>query len=142
MLSVTKIFHFETAHAIHGYTGPCRNIHGHSYELHVTVTAANKSDDFLREPGFVIDFKDVKRIVNEAIVERLDHKLILSKAYISAHPQITENENIEVWDYEPTAENILLYAKNLLHNKLPMGIVPVNLKLFETKNSYAEWSYS
>lgn len=142
MLSVTKIFHFETAHAIHGYSGPCRNIHGHSYELHVTVTSQNASDDFLKEPGFVIDFKDVKKIVNEAIVEKLDHKLILSEAYIAAHPQIVANENIEVWKYEPTAENILLHAKNLLLNKLPAGIVPLNLKLFETKNSYAEWNYS
>ena len=38
MLKLTKIFHFEMAHAIHGYAGACKHIHGHSYELHVTVT--------------------------------------------------------------------------------------------------------
>ena len=65
MLQLTKIFQFETAHAIFGYQGGCKNIHGHSYELHVTV--ASPHDDFIPAPGFILDFKKLKAIVSAAV---------------------------------------------------------------------------
>lgn len=139
MLSLTKVFHFETAHAIHGYNGPCRNIHGHSYELHVTVATHQLMDDYVPAPGFVIDFKEIKKIVKEQLIQQLDHKLILSKEFIVSNNYSSKQENIIIWDFEPTAENILLYIKNELFAALPHQVQLANLKLFETKDSYAEW---
>lgn len=139
MLKLTKIFHFETAHAIHGYDGACKNIHGHSYELHVTVTAATKTDDYIPAPGFVIDFKEIKKVVKEQVIVNLDHKLILSKQFISENKYTSQQENIMIWDIEPTAENILLYIKKALTASLPAFVQLSYLKLYETKNSYAEW---
>ncbi|MFV0605324.1 MAG: 6-pyruvoyl trahydropterin synthase family protein [Niabella sp.] len=138
MLQLTKVFHFETAHAIHGYNGQCKNIHGHSYELHVTIAGQEPGDDYLPAPGFIIDFKDIKKAGLE-IVETLDHKMVLSKAYMSEHPEISHHENLVIWDMEPTAENILLFARNVFIKNLPPTIQPVKLKLYETKDSYAEW---
>ncbi len=46
MIRLTKIFNFEMAHALYGYDGPCKNIHGHSYQLEVTI-AGNLKDMFL-----------------------------------------------------------------------------------------------
>lgn len=139
MLRVTKIFRFETAHAIYGYEGSCRNIHGHSYVLHVTVQHAKPQEGYLPPPGFVIDFKDLKRVVNRVVVERFDHCIILSEAYVAAHPELKSLPNIDLWAVEPTAENILLYVKDALENQLPEGIVLHQLKLYETADSYAEW---
>ncbi len=139
MLQLTKIFPFETAHAVHGYEGPCRNIHGHSYELHVTVAAAGSGDEFIAPPGFLIDFKDIKRIVKAEIVDYFDHKLVLSKAYLQAHPEIKEHENLIVWEYEPSAENILLYTRQQLKKILPEDIHIRSMRLYETRTSYAEW---
>ena len=140
MLRVTKIFRFETAHAIFGYAGSCRNIHGHSYVLHVTVQSSDPApDDYLPAPGFVIDFKDLKAAVKLAVVDRFDHCIILSEAYLQAHPELRMLPNLEVWPVEPTAENILLHIKSKLQAALPDGVQLHQLKLYETADSYAEW---
>ncbi|OJU26129.1 MAG: hypothetical protein BGN92_00665 [Sphingobacteriales bacterium 41-5] len=138
MIQLTKVFHFETAHAIHGYEGQCKNIHGHSYELHVTIAGNEPGDEYLPAPGFLFDFKDIKKAGLE-IVDALDHKIVLSKYYLKQHEELEHHENLVVWDFEPTAENILLFARNIFRKNLPENIRPVKLKLFETKDSYAEW---
>ncbi len=140
MLSLTKIFHFEMAHAIHGYPGACKNIHGHSYELHVTVTAEAHVQNYIPAPGFILDFKELKHLVTAAIIHTFDHKLVLSQAYLQSNPAFISAENLVSWEAEPTAENLLLYIKNTINKKLPADVQLVQLKLFETKDSYAEWT--
>ncbi len=139
MIHLTKIFHFEMAHAIHGYNGACKNIHGHSYELQVTLCAIENTDQYIPSPGFIIDFKDIKKIVQNLIIEQLDHKLVLSSAYLNEHPTILEQENLVKWQMEPSAENILLYTVSILRDSLPSNTKLVYLKLHETKDSFAEW---
>ena len=139
MTSITKIFHFETAHALYGYNGPCRSVHGHSYELHVTVTAHSTSDGYIAAPGFIIDFKKLKQVVKEAVVDRLDHKLLLSSTYLTLHPLYATADNLEVWEEEPSAENMLVFTRNALASALPLGANLQALRLYETKDSYAEW---
>ncbi|MBH2003668.1 MAG: 6-carboxytetrahydropterin synthase [Sphingobacteriia bacterium] len=139
MLQVTKIFRFETAHAIHGYNGHCKNIHGHSYVLHVTVGSEIGNVEFLPKPGFVIDFKDLKKLVHSIIVNQFDHHLILSEDFLAEHPNTGNPENLIVWKMEPTAENILLYIRNILLKELPPQILLRKLKIYETSDSYAEW---
>ncbi|MBK9327838.1 MAG: 6-carboxytetrahydropterin synthase [Sphingobacteriales bacterium] len=139
MLFVTKIFHFEMAHAIHGYDGPCKHIHGHSYVLEVTVTAHSDDNAYLKETGFIVDFKDLKKIVSDTIVHRYDHKLVLSKEYMDENPAFSEAENLIIWDFEPSAENIILYFKNELNAILSEEMQLSKLKLYETSSSYAEW---
>src|SRR5690606_9008097 len=112
MLLLTKIFHFEMAHAIHKYRGNCRHVHGHSYELHITVSAKSTPAEYLPAPGFIVDFKELKQIVSAAVISKLDHKLLLSSAYIDAHPAMRNNGNLLMTDFEPTAENLLLYSRS------------------------------
>ncbi len=138
MLLLTKIFHFEMAHAIFSYKGACKNIHGHSYQLHVTVSSDN-NDDYLPSPGFIIDFKEIKKLVMVSVIEYFDHKLILSRCFLLANPSFTSQENLVIWEAEPTAENMLLFIKNKLIEKLPEVVKLENLKLYETNDSYAEW---
>ncbi len=141
MLSLTKIFHFEMAHAIHGYPGACKNIHGHSYQLQVTVTANADYQHFIPSPGFILDFRELKQLVTKGIIQILDHKLVLSDAYIAAHPAIATQENLVYWEAEPTAENLLIYMKDTLRENLPDHVELVRLKLFETGDSFAEWTH-
>ena len=72
MIQLTKIFHFEMAHAIDGYPGACKNIHGHSYELHVQVNSGNHSNEYIEGIGLAIDFKDIKNIVKSHIIDAFD----------------------------------------------------------------------
>ena len=138
MLKVTKIFRFETAHAIHGYEGLCKNIHGHSYILHVTVGIPNQNDEYLPSTGFIIDFKDLKKIINEAVVKPFDHALILSEAFLALHPDMKKMDNLHIWKMEPSVENMLIYIKNKIIDKFPDKVTLCNLKLYETSDSYAE----
>lgn len=140
MLQLTKIFQFETAHAISGYEGLCRNIHGHSYELHVTVRARNLKVGFIDKPGFLVDFKEIKAVVKAEVVNYFDHRLFVSEAYLAKHPNIADLENLEVWAYEPSAENILLFILEKLNRALPEHIYIHNMRLYETSTSYAEWT--
>lgn len=138
MLKVTKIFRFETAHAIHGYEGLCKNIHGHSYILHVTVGISKQNKEYLPGTGFIIDFKDLKKIINEAVVKPFDHALILSEEFLSHHPNMRNMDNLHIWEMEPSVENMLIYIKNKIVDKFPENVVLCNLKLYETNDSYAE----
>lgn len=140
MLSLTKIFHFEMAHAICGYPGSCKNIHGHSYELEVTVTGDKENQNYITAPGFILDFKELKQLVTSSIIKTFDHKLILSGSYLNQNPAIKSQENLIVLEAEPTAENLLIYMAKILRNVLPEEVKLVRLRLYETKDSYAEWT--
>lgn len=142
MIQVTKIFRFEMAHAIDGYQGLCKNIHGHTYILHVTISRKNNDDQPIASPGFVYDFKELKRLVKQNIINQLDHSLVLSRAYIDKNPAFSNAENIQIWEAEPSAENILLHIKGSIEKLFPEDIVLQNLKLYETSDSYAEWKKS
>ena len=72
-IRITKQFSFETGHALYGYDGKCRNVHGHSYKLSVTVIGTPISDSNNVKFGMVIDFGDLKRIVKSEIVDVFDH---------------------------------------------------------------------
>lgn len=139
MLTVTKIFSFEMAHAIDGYPGPCRNVHGHSYELHVTVSSTARGDEYIPAPGFVLDFKELKQLVQSTVLETLDHKLVLSHTYLSKNSVLYSQENLVQWESEPTAENLLIYIRKILCEKLPAAVKLASLTLYETKSSYAVW---
>lgn len=126
------------AHAIYGYKGACQHIHGHSYKLYVTVSSDEKGNEYIPAPGLVFDFKELKEIVNAAVIRTLDHKLVLSRAYPQDKPSSILPENLFTWDVEPTAENILIYSQKAIKKKLPVGIKLTGLKLYETINSFAE----
>lgn len=139
MIQVTKIFHFEMAHAIYGYSGACKNIHGHSYKLYVTIGNDSSDDNYIPAPGFIYDFKLLKKTVNECIIQTLDHSLVLSREFLAQNYSFYKNENLQEWEVEPSAENILVYIKNNLKIVLPSEIKLLKLKLYETADSYAEW---
>lgn len=139
MLHLTKIFYFEMAHALLNYQGPCSQIHGHSYQLHVTVKAVDPKNEIRVPPGFLVDFKELKNIVTDRIIGQLDHRLVLSQAYIAHQPKLADSKSLLVFEQEPTAENLIFFIARTLENAFPKHIALAGLKLFETHQSYAEW---
>ena len=138
---VTKIFRFEMAHALLGYDGLCKNIHGHSYILKVTVSGEPITDPDNIKEGMVIDFGDLKSIVNQEIIHPLDHAIILNtKAFESLgnfDSQMFKKQYIV--DYQPTCENMVVDFAEKLLKKLPENLHLHSLKLHETATSFAEW---
>jgi len=138
---VTKIFRFEMAHALWGYDGLCKNIHGHSYVLKVTVSGTPIEDQEDIKLGMVIDFGDLKRVVNQYIVDKFDHSLVLNKkAPVDNFKDVKEMFDRKTWfDFQPTAENLVVHFAGLLQSHLPLNIQLHSVRLYETVNSYAEW---
>ena len=137
-IRVSKEFAFETAHALDMHDSKCRNIHGHSYKLTVTVIGDVNSDNSKSDVGMVIDFTDLKNIVNEQVVDKLDHALILKSDSRFRGIEAKNDKTIYV-DYHPTCENLLIEIVALISTKLPNGIILVYAKMNETANSYSEW---
>ncbi len=141
-IRLTKIFHFETGHALAGYDGKCRNVHGHSYRLEVTVIGTPIDDPSHVKYGMVIDFGDLKKIVKEHVVDVYDHALLLNKngAYRSMGERLRdEGHNILLVDFQPTGEMMLLDIAERIRPHLPGHVRLYKLKLYETGTSYAEW---
>lgn len=142
VIRLTKEFTFEAAHMLEGYDGLCREIHGHSYKLFVTVKGEPQSDENSPKLGMVMDFGILRRIVNEQIVSRLDHAFMMRRT-----PQAEEVaaalgyrlEKIVYTDYQPTCENMLADFAERLLGALPEDIELYSLRLHETATSYAEW---
>jgi 6-pyruvoyltetrahydropterin/6-carboxytetrahydropterin synthase len=141
-IRLTKRFDFEAAHSLAGYDGACKYIHGHSYTLYVTVTGVPSADETNPKRGMVMDFGILKHIVKENIVDRFDHCLMLRKDSTLAYEIKTGYQRVELFDFQPTCENILLYFVEILKSKLPETVSLHSLKLSETNSSFAEWYLS
>lgn len=131
------------AHALKGYDGPCRNIHGHSYELCVTITGTPVTDPGSTKLGMVMDFGDLKKIVKRSIIDEFDHALVLNRESAADFLPLKAEvfgKTILV-DYQPTSENLLIDFAARLKPNLPEGVAIHNLRLHETVTSYAEWYY-
>ncbi len=140
-IRVTKEFRFEAAHALLGYDGPCRNVHGHSYELSVTVIGSPITDETSAKLGMVMDFGDLKKIIKKLIIDPLDHSLVLNaRIPLDAVQKFgAPFTNIVVVPYQPTSENFLLDFAARITLLLPAGVKLHSMRLRETANSYAEW---
>lgn len=142
IIRLTKEFSFEAAHALEEYDGPCREIHGHSYRLFVTVKGHPRPTAGDPAQGMVMDFGLLKRIVNEEVVDRFDHALILQASEASAElrRQLTMRfHNVIEVPYRPTCEQMLGDFAQRIRRRLPEGVTLHALRLHETATSYAEW---
>ncbi len=144
MIYITKKFHFEAAHALAGYDGKCRNIHGHSYELKVTVKGEPIDEPGNPKNGMVIDFHDLKQIVNEEVVERLDHSFIIGTNMPDDFVESAKRnfDKIVCVAYQPTTENMLADFAERIKVKLPQNVELYSVRLQETRDNFAEWRES
>ncbi len=138
---VTKQFDFEMAHALWNYDGQCKNLHGHSYRLFVTVTGHPLKDRSNSKLGMVIDFRDLKEIVNETIIHEFDHAVMISREVPVQHyaNMGVMLEKLHVVEYQPTCENMVIDFAVRIKDKLPPGLQLHSLRLNETATSFAEW---
>lgn len=157
-VNITREFNFAMAHCLPNHCKKCRFIHGHNYKMFVTVgtslselnrSKTKESTDY----GMVMDFGDLNKIVNELIIDKYDHSLVLWKEYISNMDgfkefidSLTEEEcsqwNIHIIPYRPTAENMCVDYYNILHKyfiKETDYAFYIKVKIYENDKSYAEY---
>ena len=132
MITVTRIFEFAYAHKLLEHKGKCCQLHGHNGILEVEVAQHSlgminsyrqqrkENHGVPLESAMVIDFGELKEIVQQNVIEYLDHKCLN-----------------ELFTFHPTAENLCMWIVETLEN-LPVGRV-MRVRLWETSRSYAEW---
>lgn len=121
MLTITKSFEFEACHHLPFYVGKCHELHGHSYKLDVTIGGNLITDINNEKAGMLMDFNDLKALVNEKVIDRFDHKY-LNRTFSN-----------------PTAEIMVESIFRVLKSCLPKNVFLVSVKLWETRTSYAEY---
>lgn len=95
---ISKDFSFAACHALPYHKGKCRFLHGHEWKLRVEVEAP------VNDEGMVMDFSDLKRAVNDSVIEMMDHSFINALLF---NPT-AENICVFIW-------NVLQYEANLKH---------------------------
>ncbi|MBT4472947.1 6-carboxytetrahydropterin synthase [bacterium] len=141
-IRITKQFSFETGHALYGYDGKCRNVHGHSYKLSVTVIGEPIADSSHVKFGMVIDFSDLKKIVKEEIVDVFDHATVFNKntPHVELAKELSDRgHSVLLVDYQPTSEMMVIDFAEKIKQRLPKQTQLFSLRLQETATSYAEW---
>lgn len=135
-----KQFTFDMAHLLDGHDGKCQNLHGHTYILQVEVSGCLHSDGAKR--GMVIDFGDLKALVKQYVLDRMDHAFIydqysqkeseiaavLQKHHSKTYPLTTRS----------TAEEMARHIFQIL--KTDAKIPVCRVCLWETPTSWCEYS--
>ena len=141
MIRITKEFKFEMAHALHGYDGLCKNIHGHSYKLWVTIRGEVMEKKTHKKDGMVMDFDVLKSFVKPEIINKYDHSLVLNANSPHAEIDFSAFEKVFFLPYQPTSENLVTDFALKIKSKLPEGIELYRVVLSETATSFAEWNH-
>ena len=113
MVYITRRERFSSAHKLENIKlsneennnifGPCYNIHGHNYELFVTVKG-----NVNQKTGFVTNLKDLDKLLKSLVISKLDHQIINDVSFMKNKIASTENVCIAVWEelYEPIKKNL------------------------------------
>ena len=141
LIRVTKEFPFEMAHVLWNYDGPCKNVHGHSYRLFVTLSGFPADNPDNPKNGMVIDFSELKSIVTREIVSLFDHSVVVNDKFNTEKTEMFKKMfgNTVLVGYQPTCENLVADFAKRISPFLPPGVNLHSLKLYETATSFAEW---
>ncbi len=139
IIRITKEFSFEGAHALKGYDGKCRHIHGHSYRLFVTYKGETSKLKDHPKSGMVIDFTEIKNLVKTLIIDPFDHALILRDDSPLTKELEDQYCNVVIVEFQPTCENLAAHFASILLANQPEGLNLFSIRLHETATSFVEW---
>jgi len=141
ILRLTRVFNFDMAHVLLNYHGKCKNIHGHTYKLEVTVKGAPCNDEASPKKGMLIDFSDFKKLIQDEIITVWDHALMIHRDSDPVLLDALKNnyEKIIAVPFQPTTENMICELASTIKKILPFDLQLFSLRLYETEKSYADW---
>lgn len=141
---ITRRLEFDAGHRIPHHASQCRHLHGHRYALEISVSGALVRTAGAADEGMVIDFSEVKRIAQAALVERWDHAFLVyagDRAVAEFLAALPDHKTV-VLPVVPTAENLAAEACRILDaayrdawgDRLRLQRV----RLYETPNNWAD----
>ena len=129
MFQVSREFNFSYGHRLLEHQGKCKHLHGHNARMIATFEAGS-----LDEHGMVVDFQEIKKVVNRWLDENVDHRMILRRDDPAVEPLEKLGEPLFLIDANPTAENI---ARLIFEKIAAAGLPVVEVRLWETPNCHA-----
>lgn len=140
-LTITKIIEWDMGHRVPNHKSKCRNLHGHRYRLEVSLSGPLIKNEGSSDEGMVFDFGDIKQIMMTEIHDVLDHGFMCYELDPFLNCIDGFETKLILVTFIPTAENIVKWCFEQLRYRFETGIEVVHLKLYETPNSWAEYSY-
>jgi 6-pyruvoyltetrahydropterin/6-carboxytetrahydropterin synthase len=141
MYRISKEFSFSMGHRLSHHEGLCKNIHGHNYTVIVSLKSLN-----LNENGMIMDFGDLKAIVNSYLKQYYDHALMVNEVDTDGIEKLKEvipYLKVLIVPYEPTAENMSKEIFDYVTNEVKKynGEIDVDfVTVYETDGSQATYS--
>ena len=145
-VTVCKEVTFDCAHMLSGHEALCKNLHGHTYKVQVSVTNEQRVEG--PSVDMVIDFKHLKDAITKSIMDKFDHAIIFSshKFRNEAEEDLFEwacKHNMRLFEMprRTTAEDMSLFFRELIMQELTsIGYIPINIsvRVYETPTSFAE----
>ncbi len=134
-MKIAKEFHWEMGHRLPEHFGLCKNIHGHSYKMILTVEGE------MNEQQMIIDYYDLEKIINP-IIQEFDHSFMVNKNDNLVLEFLEKlNSKKVIVDFDATVENICLFVLNKIKAaNLPENIKSISVRIYETQFDYAEES--
>ncbi len=141
MLTITKEFSFDAAHILENHPSKCKNLHGHTYKMFITVSREELDNNM------IIDFGDLKRIVNEVLIDKIDHSFMYNgntdKDYVKEIVKVLEDNGLKTFKFNTrtTCEEMVQVIFELLDKELKKNNIQLeSIKLYEGAGSYATYS--
>ncbi|RJX34140.1 MAG: 6-carboxytetrahydropterin synthase QueD [Oxalobacter sp.] len=144
MLTITRKLEFDAGHRIPDHNSQCRNLHGHRYALHLTLTGEIVTQDGRSDKGMIMDFSDIKALANKYLVDEWDHAFLVYENDLAVRQFLESlpNHKTVVLNKIPTVENLAQIAFDRLKDvfQKEVGLRLVKVTLYETPNCWAEVS--
>ena len=145
-MEITKRLEFDAGHRVPNHKSKCRNAHGHRYVLETTIAGPILEDRGQSDDGMVVDFGDIKGLIQQVIAEPWDHAFLVfdkDASMITALECLGPGHKTVVLPMVPTAENLVRIAavnlqaalKSWYGDRLEIS----RIRLYETPNSWADW---
>ena len=145
MIEVTKIIEWDMGHRVPNHKSKCRNLHGHRYRPELTVTGDLIDREGDSSEGMVFDFSDIKALMTTHIHDVLDHGFMYAESdpimthLFLEHEPAMDLHAIPV-PFVPTAENLAVWCYEQLVKHMPASITITRVRIFETPNSWADYT--
>jgi 6-pyruvoyltetrahydropterin/6-carboxytetrahydropterin synthase len=143
MIEVTKVIEWDMGHRVPNHKSKCRNPHGHRYRLELTVGGDLEAAAGNSSEGMVFDFGDIKKLMTQHVHDVIDHGFMIYEGDTIMRSFFSNCHDDEfcvlVVPFIPTAENISAWCYQQLRPHFPDSIEIVNVRVFETPNSWADY---
>jgi 6-pyruvoyltetrahydropterin/6-carboxytetrahydropterin synthase len=145
MITISRTFEWDMGHRVTNHDSQCRNLHGHRYKMEVSIGGKLIDEAGSSQEGMILDFGKLKSVVNDTVVDVLDHSFAYwdKDTIISNLAEANKDLKFVKLATVPTVECLVEYIASLIKDELSKQLPEISLTeivLYETPKCYATWT--